>query len=105
MQLSKGPDVVAFPDLTGQTYAQAQVTLAGAGFAINSLLGTTEGTFVSASINGDPVEPGAAVPPQQGPSTWSSLTHRTSTRNRLSGALIATVRICLMSSTPSSGSA
>ena len=59
IQLSKGPDVVPFPDLTGQTYAQAQATLAGAGFAINSLLGTTEGTFVSASIAGEPVEPGA----------------------------------------------
>ena len=59
IQLSKGPDVVPFPDLTGQTYAQAQETLAGAGFAINSLLGTTEGTFQSATINGEPVEPGA----------------------------------------------
>ena len=58
VQLSKGPDVVPFPDLTGQTYAEAQTTLAGAGYAINSLLGTTEGTFVSASIDGEPIEPG-----------------------------------------------
>jgi eukaryotic-like serine/threonine-protein kinase len=62
VQLSKGPDVVAFPDLTGQTYPQAEATLAGAGFAVNSLLGTTEGTFVSASIDGDPVEPGTVLP-------------------------------------------
>ncbi len=59
IQLSKGPDIVPFPDLAGQTYAQAQETLAGAGFGISSLLGTTEGTFQSASINGEPVEPGA----------------------------------------------
>ncbi len=59
VQLSKGPDLVPFPDLTGQVYADAQTTLAGAGYAVNSLLGTTEGTFVSASINGEPVEPGA----------------------------------------------
>jgi eukaryotic-like serine/threonine-protein kinase len=59
VQLSKGPDLVPFPDLTGQVYADAQTTLAGAGYAVNSLLGTTEGTFVSASIDGEPVEPGA----------------------------------------------
>ena len=59
IQLSKGPDVVPFPDLTGQTYPQAQETLAAAGYAVNSLLGTTEGTFQSATINGDAVEPGA----------------------------------------------
>ena len=58
IQLSKGPDVVTFPDLTGQTYAQVETTLAGAGFAISSLLGTTEGTFVSASVGGEPVEVG-----------------------------------------------
>jgi serine/threonine-protein kinase len=58
VQMSKGPDVVPFPDLTGQTYATAQGTLAGAGFAVNSLLGTTEGTFVSASIGGEPLQPG-----------------------------------------------
>jgi len=59
IQLSKGPDVVPFPDLNGQTYPQAQETLAAAGYVVNSLLGTTEGTFQSATINGDPVEPGA----------------------------------------------
>ena len=30
-----------------------------AGYVVNSLLGTTEGTFQSATINGDAVEPGA----------------------------------------------
>ena len=62
VRLSKGPDLVEFPDLSGQTYPQAQQTLADAGYAVNSLLGTTEGTFVSASINGDEVQPGATFP-------------------------------------------
>jgi eukaryotic-like serine/threonine-protein kinase len=61
-QLSKGPDLVAFPDLTGQTYPQALESLAAAGYEENSLLGTTEGTFVSASIAGAEVQPGATFP-------------------------------------------
>lgn len=62
VRISEGPDLVAFPDLAGQPYPQAQETLAAAGYAVNSLLGTTEGTFVSASINGAEVEPGATFP-------------------------------------------
>ena len=62
VRVSKGPDLVAFPDLTGQTYPQAQETLAAAGYTVKSLLGTTEGTFVSASVNGDEVQPGATFP-------------------------------------------
>ncbi len=62
VRISKGPDLVAFPDLTGQTYPQAQETLAAAGYTVNSLLGTTEGTFVSASIDGAEVQAGATFP-------------------------------------------
>ncbi len=62
VRVSKGPDLVAFPDLSGQTYPQAQETLSGAGYVVNSLLGTSAGTFVSASINGDDVAPGATFP-------------------------------------------
>ena len=62
VRMSKGPDLVAFPDLAGQTYPQAQETLAAAGYTVKSLLGTTEGTFVSASIDGDEVQPGATFP-------------------------------------------
>jgi eukaryotic-like serine/threonine-protein kinase len=62
IQLSKGPDLVAFPDLAGQTYPQAQETLAAAGYVENSLLGTTEGTFVSASIGGEEVQAGETFP-------------------------------------------
>ena len=62
VRISKGPDLVAFPDLAGQLYPQAQETLAAAGYIVNSLLGTTEGTFVSASINGAEVQAGATFP-------------------------------------------
>lgn len=58
-QLSKGPDLVAFPDLTGLTYPEAQAVLAGAGYAVNSLLGTTAGVFVSASVDGNEIQAGA----------------------------------------------
>jgi beta-lactam-binding protein with PASTA domain len=40
------------PDLTGQTLAQAQATLAAAGLQTGALLGSTEGIFVSASVQG-----------------------------------------------------
>jgi len=61
-QLSKGPDLVAFPDLTGLTYPEAQTVLADAGYAINSLLGTTAGVFVSASVDGTEIQAGATFP-------------------------------------------
>jgi serine/threonine-protein kinase len=61
-QLSKGPDLVAFPDLTGLTYPEAQTVLAGAGYAVNSLLGTTAGVFVSASVDGTEIQAGASFP-------------------------------------------
>ena len=62
VRISKGPDLVPFPDLAGQTYPQALDTLAAAGYTENSLLGTTEGTFVSASIEGGVVSPGDTFP-------------------------------------------
>jgi beta-lactam-binding protein with PASTA domain len=55
---SKGPDLVAMPDLTGQTYDQAVVTLADAGLVANLVLGSTDGTFVSARVAGERVAPG-----------------------------------------------
>jgi len=62
VRVSKGPDLVTIPDLTGQTYPQAQQTLADAGFVIDSLLGTTEGTFVSISVGGEEVQAGTTFP-------------------------------------------
>jgi len=49
---SKGVDLVVMPDLTGQTLAQAQATLAAAGLQTGTLLGSTEGIFVSAAVQG-----------------------------------------------------
>jgi serine/threonine-protein kinase len=61
-QLSKGPDLVAFPDLTGLAFPAAETALADAGFTVNGLLGTTAGTFVSASVAGEQAAPGATFP-------------------------------------------
>jgi eukaryotic-like serine/threonine-protein kinase len=61
-QVSKGPDLVAFPDLTGLTYPAAEAALIEAGYVVDSLLGTTAGTFVSASVAGDEVQAGATFP-------------------------------------------
>ncbi len=61
-QLSKGPDLVPFPDLTGLAYPAARAALADAGYTVKSLLGTTEGTFVSASVGGDEIQAGATFP-------------------------------------------
>ncbi|MEO1055733.1 MAG: PASTA domain-containing protein [Actinomycetota bacterium] len=62
VQVSKGPDIVALPDLTGLSFDEAQTLLTDNGFFIDSLLGTTTGTFVSLTINGEPVEPGTTFP-------------------------------------------
>ncbi len=61
-QLSKGPDLVALPDLTGLTYPASEAALVEAGFTVNSLLGTTEGIFVSISVSGEEAPPGATFP-------------------------------------------
>lgn len=61
-QLSKGPDLVAIPDLTGLTYPASEAALVEAGFTVNSLLGTTDGTFVSISVDGEEVQAGATFP-------------------------------------------
>ena len=58
VQLSKGPDMVPIPDLNGLTFTEAEVALTDAGYVINTLLGTTEGIFVSISVNGEEVQPG-----------------------------------------------
>jgi serine/threonine-protein kinase len=56
---SKGVDLVAMPDLTGQTLAEAQATLATAGLQTGALTGSTEGIFVSASVQGADAPVGA----------------------------------------------
>ena len=49
VQVSKGPDKVAFPDLEGLSFSDAQQVLIDNGLSVGSLLGTTEGTFVEAT--------------------------------------------------------
>jgi len=61
-QLSKGPDLVALPDLAGLAYPAAEAALVDAGLTVNGLLGTTEGTFVSASVDGEQAVAGATFP-------------------------------------------
>jgi serine/threonine-protein kinase len=58
VQVSKGPDLVPIPDLTGLSYPQAETALQEAGFVVDSLLGTTEGVFVSISVDGTEVAAG-----------------------------------------------
>jgi len=62
IQVSKGPDVVALPDLAGLSYTDAEALLLETGFTIGNLLGTTEGTFVSLTINGESAEVGQLFP-------------------------------------------
>jgi serine/threonine-protein kinase len=62
VRVSKGPDLVAVPDLTGLGYPAAEQRLLDAGFTVDSLLGTTEGTFVSISVDGTEVSAGDRFP-------------------------------------------
>ena len=58
VQVSKGPDEVAFPDLAGLNFTDAQALLLETGYVVGSLLGTTDGAFVEATIGGVDVLPG-----------------------------------------------
>lgn len=59
VQVSKGPDVVEFPDIVGAPYADAEQRLIAAGFTVGAVLGsTTDGAIQSATIGGNPVAPG-----------------------------------------------
>jgi serine/threonine-protein kinase len=58
IRLSKGPDLIALPDLSGLGFADAEAALTNAGFTLSSVLGTSQGTFVSASVAGEPAAAG-----------------------------------------------
>lgn len=62
VQVSKGPDVVPFPELEGLDFSEAQTLLLDTGFVVGDLLGSTEGDFVEATIGGVDVEPGTEFP-------------------------------------------
>ncbi|MFK8023735.1 MAG: PASTA domain-containing protein [Ilumatobacter sp.] len=59
VQVSLGPDIVEFPDLEGLSFTDAQTVLAEAGFVVGNLLGSTDGVFVEASVEGVDVVAGA----------------------------------------------
>ncbi len=59
--VSKGPDLVTFPDLTGMTLPEIGQALTDAGLRVGNLLGSTQGTFVAASVDGDEVGAGDQV--------------------------------------------
>ena len=46
------------PNLSGLTLAQAQEALTAAGLQVGALLGNSQGLFVSATVAGDPADPG-----------------------------------------------
>lgn len=58
VQASKGPDFIALPDLDGLSYREAEELLLSTGFEIGTLLGTTDGTFVQLTIDGEEVAVG-----------------------------------------------
>jgi serine/threonine-protein kinase len=62
VQVSKGPDVVTLPDLSGQTYDQAAATLQAAGFTPVLVFGASDGVFQSAAVGGQPASAGDVFP-------------------------------------------
>ena len=56
--LSKGPDVVAMPDVANLLLQQAQNTLSSAGLSVGTVSGNADGVVVSATVNGQPVPVG-----------------------------------------------
>jgi len=58
VQVSLGPDLIALPALDGLSFDAAENLLTDEGFVIGTLLGTTDGTFVEITVDGDDVEPG-----------------------------------------------
>jgi eukaryotic-like serine/threonine-protein kinase len=57
--LSRGPDLVIFPDLSGLTFPEAQAALAEAGLVARLEFGASDGEFVSAAVDGEPAVVGA----------------------------------------------
>ncbi len=62
LAISKGPDLVIFPDLSGTTFEEAQQLLAERDLEAVLEFGTSSGRFLSASVGGSAVSAGDAVP-------------------------------------------
>jgi beta-lactam-binding protein with PASTA domain/serine/threonine protein kinase len=62
VQLSRGPDVVTIPDLTGLACTDAGAALQAAGFAWTLAFGASDGIFQSATVGGQPAGAGGVYP-------------------------------------------
>ena len=60
--ISKGPDVVAVPDIAGKPLQAAQDALSGAGLAVGVVTGDPAGVVTAATVGGNPVAAGQALP-------------------------------------------
>ncbi len=58
LRVSKGPDLVVLPDVTGQTLDQARATLQAAGLQVGGLIGNSAGTVVQMIVGGGNVDAG-----------------------------------------------
>lgn len=59
--VSRGPDLVVFPDLSGTDFAEAQARLAAVDLVAQLQFGASDGRFVSATIDGQRVTAGQTV--------------------------------------------
>ncbi|MCU1504053.1 MAG: putative serine/threonine protein kinase, partial [Ilumatobacteraceae bacterium] len=60
--ISKGPDVVAMPDLTNQPLQPAQNALSAAGLGVGTVTGNANGVVTAATVAGLGVTPGQLLP-------------------------------------------
>lgn len=58
VSVSKGPDLVTVPDLSGRTLPEIGQLLNESGLQLGAVLGSTQGTFFAASVDGEQVESG-----------------------------------------------
>jgi serine/threonine-protein kinase len=59
--VSKGPDVVAIPNVVDLPLQQAQDTLSSAGLSVGTVTGNASGLVTAATVNGSPVTAGQTV--------------------------------------------
>ena len=59
--VSKGPDVVAIPNVVNLALQQAQDTLSAAGLSVGTVTGNANGVVTAATVNGSPVTAGQTV--------------------------------------------
>lgn len=60
--ISLGPDVVPMPDLSGLTFPEAEELLEETGLVANLVFGASDGEFVEATLDGEPVPVGELLP-------------------------------------------